>query len=160
MSSGSARNHGSFHDFSPASNDEAIVRRAVAFLLEQNDVYGPPLTCKGIRVEMTDPVLAVVCPAWICSRTAAGPDGFCGSAARQNGRALFARIVEETFAEPGSAACLAGSPESPPSDGEAGSGRPVKGLRRLSLMRLSIGKVADFAVIRQLRELQCHGSFQ
>ncbi|MDG4898849.1 hypothetical protein P9272_35815, partial [Mesorhizobium sp. WSM4976] len=65
------------------------------------DVYGPPLICKGIKTVMTDPVLAVVYPAWICSRTAAGPDGIRGSAARQMDELVPARIIQGTFAEPG-----------------------------------------------------------
>ncbi|MER8741372.1 transposase, partial [Mesorhizobium sp. M1005] len=44
-------------------NDDAIVRLVGAILLEQNDVYGPPPTCKGFRAVTTDPALAVVYPA-------------------------------------------------------------------------------------------------
>jgi putative transposase len=44
-------------------NEEAIYRLVGAILLEQNDVYGPPLLCKGFRLTTTDPVLAVVYPA-------------------------------------------------------------------------------------------------
>jgi putative transposase len=47
--------------------NEAAIRRLVgAILLEQNDVYGPPLPCKVFRSTMTDPVLAVVYPALSC----------------------------------------------------------------------------------------------
>lgn len=68
-------------------NEEAIVRLVGAILLEQNDVYGPcmdrPRVAREIRMGMTDPVLAVVYPAWNRSHTAAGLDGVRGSAARQ-----------------------------------------------------------------------------
>ena len=74
-------------------NEAAIVRLAGALLLEQNDVYGPPPACKEFRSTTTGPVLAVVYPALSRGRTAAGPDGFRGSAARQMDELVAARIV-------------------------------------------------------------------
>lgn len=44
-------------------NEAAATRLVGALLLEQNDVYGPPLPCKRIRLTTTDPALAVVYPA-------------------------------------------------------------------------------------------------
>ena len=44
-------------------NEAAVTRLIGAILLEQNDVYGPPLPCKVFRSTTTDPVLAVVYPA-------------------------------------------------------------------------------------------------
>lgn len=44
-------------------NEAAVTRLVGALLLEQNDVYGPPLPCKRIRLTTTDPALAVVYPA-------------------------------------------------------------------------------------------------
>src|SRR4051794_6734344 len=62
-------------------NEAAITRLVGAILLEQNDVYGPPPPCKGFVSTMTRRVLAVVYPAFVCGDTAAGLDGFRGSAA-------------------------------------------------------------------------------
>jgi transposase-like protein len=73
-------------------NDAAIIRLVGALLLEQNDVYGPPPTCKAFGSVMVNPVLAVVYPALECGQSTAGPDGFRGSAARQVGE-LGARII-------------------------------------------------------------------
>jgi transposase-like protein len=73
-------------------NDKAVVRLVGALMLEQNDVYGPPPTCKAFGSLMVNPVLAVVYPALECGQSTAGPDGFRGSAARQVGE-LEARII-------------------------------------------------------------------
>lgn len=81
-------------------NRAAVVRLVGALMLEQNDVYGPPLLCKGIYSMLAIPVLAVVYPACWCSVIAAGLDGFRGSAARQMGELTPARIVSRAFAEP------------------------------------------------------------
>ncbi len=64
-------------------NDEAVIRLVGAILLEQNDVYGPPPLCKGFRLTTVNTALAVVYPALKRGDTAAGPDGFRGSTARQ-----------------------------------------------------------------------------
>ena len=82
-------------------NEAAITRLVGAILLEQNDVYGPPPPCKGFQTMTTAPVLAVVYPALSRGNTAAGPDGFRGSAARQMDELMTARIVSWAFAEPG-----------------------------------------------------------
>lgn len=81
-------------------NRAAVARLVGALMLEQNDVYGPPLLCKGIYSMLAIPVLAVVYPACWCSVIAAGLDGFRGSAARQMGELTPARIVSRAFAEP------------------------------------------------------------
>lgn len=81
-------------------NHAAVARLVGALMLEQNDVYGPPLLCKGIYSMLAIPVLAVVYPACWCSVIAAGLDGFRGSAARQMGELTPARIVSRAFAEP------------------------------------------------------------
>ena len=74
-------------------NEAAITRLVGAILLEQNDVYGPPSRCKGFRVAAGElPALAVVYPALLRGRTAAGPDGLRGSTAGQMDE-LEARIV-------------------------------------------------------------------
>jgi hypothetical protein len=89
-------------------DEDAITRLVGAILLEQNDVYGPPPPCKEFRLTTTIPAVAVVYPALSCGETAAGPDGFRGSAARQMVELGEARIVSVTFAEPGQT----GSPSS------------------------------------------------
>jgi hypothetical protein len=73
-------------------NDKAVVRLVGALMLEQNDVYGPPPSCKDFRSLMDKPTLAVVYPALRCDPEVAGPDGFRGSAARQMDE-LGARII-------------------------------------------------------------------
>ena len=81
-------------------NEASIMRLIGAVLLEQNDVYGPPLLCKGIYSMLAIPVLAVVYPACWCSVIAAGLDGFRGSAARQMDEITSPRIISWAFAEP------------------------------------------------------------
>jgi len=44
-------------------SEQSVLRLIGAVLLQQNDVYGPPLPCKVFRLTTTDPVLAVVYPA-------------------------------------------------------------------------------------------------
>jgi putative transposase len=81
-------------------NEAAITRLIGAILLEQNDVYGPPPPCKGFQTMTTAPVLAVVYPALSRGNTAAGPDGFRGSAARQMDELMSARIVRGPLPNP------------------------------------------------------------
>lgn len=43
--------------------NDAVVRLVGALMLEQNDVYGPPPSCKAFRLGLTNSDLAVVYPA-------------------------------------------------------------------------------------------------
>ncbi len=81
-------------------NDRAVLRLVGALMLEQTDVYGPPPPCKGFQTMTTAPVLAVVYPASSRGNTAAGPDDFRGSAARQMDELMTARIVQGPLPNP------------------------------------------------------------
>ncbi len=67
-------------------NDAAIIRLVGALLLEQNDVYGPPPSCKAFRLVLTSSDLAVVYPALLCGFTRRRPLWFPRISGRTNGR--------------------------------------------------------------------------
>ena len=70
-------------------NDEAIIRLVGAILLEQNDVYGPPPSCKGLSIDDDVPGACCRVSGLVCDDLAAGPDGIRGSAARQMDELAF-----------------------------------------------------------------------
>ena len=81
-------------------NEASILRLLGAVLFEQNDVYGPPRSCKGFVRRRRDGCLrSCIRPFGAVTRTA-GLDGFRGSAARQTGELRGARIVSVALAEP------------------------------------------------------------
>jgi hypothetical protein len=81
-------------------NDDAIVRLVGALLLECNDVYGPPPSCKGFVRRRRDGCLRSCIRPFGAATCAAGLDGFRGSAARQMDELTQARIIAVASAEP------------------------------------------------------------
>lgn len=67
-------------------NEDSIVRLVGAVLLEQNDVYGPPPSCKAFRLGLTNSDLAVVYPALLRGFTRRRPLWFPRIDGRTNGR--------------------------------------------------------------------------
>ena len=67
-------------------NDAAVVRLVGALMLEQNDVYGPPPSCKAFRLGLTNSDLAVVYPALLRGFTRRRPLWFPRIDGRTNGR--------------------------------------------------------------------------
>jgi len=81
-------------------NETSIVRLIGAVLFEQNDVYGPPPSCKGFVRRRRDGCLRSCIRPFGAATRAAGLDGFRGSAARQMDELRWARIVSVALAEP------------------------------------------------------------